>query len=54
MIALAVEGKKLSSEQLAEKMQKLTDEGKDITFVIGSSCGLAQAVSQRADFKLSI
>ena len=53
VIALAVEGKKLSSEQLAEKMQKLTDEGKDITFVIGSSCGLAQEVKDRADFGLS-
>ncbi len=53
VIALAVEGKKLSSEQLAGKMQKLTDEGKDITFVIGSSCGLAQAVKDRADFCLS-
>ena len=53
VIALAVEGKKLSSEQLAEKMQKLTDEGKDITFVIGSSCGLAQEVKDRADFRLS-
>ena len=37
VIALAVEGKKLSSEKLAEKLQTLTDTGKDITFVIGSS-----------------
>ena len=53
VIALAVEGEKLSSEKLAKKLQKLTDEGKDITFVIGSSCGLADEVKQRADYRLS-
>ncbi len=53
VIALAVEGEKLSSEKLAAKMKKLTDEGKDVTFVIGSSCGLADEVKTRADFRLS-
>ena len=52
-IALAVEGKKLSSEKLAEKLQSLEDEGKDVTFVIGSSCGLSETVKNKADFKLS-
>ncbi len=52
-IALAVEGEKLSSEGLAKKLQKLTDEGKDITFIIGSSCGLSQEVKRAADYKLS-
>jgi 23S rRNA pseudoU1915 N3-methylase RlmH len=52
-IALAVEGKPLDSEGLAEKLQTLTNEGKDITFVIGSSCGLAQSVKDAADYKLS-
>jgi len=53
VIALAVEGKKLSSEKLAEKLQTLTDTGKDVTFVIGSSCGLADRVKAQADFLLS-
>ena len=53
VIALAVEGEKMSSEKLAAKMQKLTDEGKDISFVIGSSCGLSDKVKKAADFKLS-
>ena len=52
-IALAVEGEKLSSEKLAAKMQKITDEGKDITFVIGSSCGLSDRVKSAAHEKLS-
>lgn len=53
VIALAVEGEKLSSEKLAKKLQTLTNEGKDITFVIGSSCGLAEEVKTRADYRLS-
>lgn len=53
VVALAVEGEKLSSEKLAAKMQKLTDEGKDVTFVIGSSCGLSERVKKAADYKLS-
>ena len=53
VIALAVEGEKLSSEKLAKKIKTLTDEGKDITFVIGSSCGLADEVKNSADYRLS-
>ena len=53
VIALAVEGEKLSSEKLAAKMQSLTNAGKDVTFVIGSSCGLAAEVKNRADYRLS-
>ena len=50
---LAVEGEKLSSEDLAKKIGKLTDEGKDITFIIGSSCGLSDRVKNASDYKLS-
>lgn len=53
VIALAVEGEKASSEKLAAKMKKLADEGKDISFVIGSSCGLSDKVKQAADYRLS-
>ena len=53
VIALAVEGEKISSEKLALKMQKLTDEGKDVSFVIGSSCGLSDRVKKAADYRLS-
>ena len=53
VIALAVEGEKLSSEKLAEKLQKITDSGKEITFVIGSSCGLSDRVKGAADYRLS-
>lgn len=53
VIALCVEGEKLSSEGLAKTIKKRTDEGKDITFVIGSSCGLSDGVKRAADYRLS-
>ena len=52
-IALAVEGEKLSSEALAKKIKTLSDQGKEISFVIGSSCGLSDEVKKAADYKLS-
>ena len=53
VVALAVEGEKLSSERLAKKLKGLEDTGKEVTFVIGSSCGLSARVKQAADFRLS-
>ena len=54
VITLEVKGKELSSEKLAEKIDKLGIDGvSNIAFVIGGSLGLSEAVSQRADFKLS-
>ena len=52
-IALCVEGESISSPALAEKMKALTDKGEEITFIIGSSCGLDSSVKQQADIKLS-
>lgn len=53
VIALAVEGKKTSSEGFAEKIGKIIDRGAEITFVIGSSCGLSERVKANADELLS-
>lgn len=52
-VVLAVEGKKLSSEALAGRIKELCDAGREITFVIGSSCGLCPAVKAKADMLLS-
>ena len=52
-IALAVEGEKASSESLAARLKKLCDEGREVTFVIGSSCGLSDRVKNAADWRLS-
>lgn len=53
VIALAVEGQKASSETLASRLKGLCDGGKEITFVIGSSCGLSERVKKAADWRLS-
>lgn len=54
VIALAIEGKQLSSTELADKIDKLGISGRSsIAFVIGGSLGLDERVLKRADFKLS-
>ncbi len=53
-IALAIDGKNLSSEELADTMSKLAVRGNShITFIIGGSLGLSDEVLSRADYKLS-
>ncbi len=52
-IALCIEGKKESSESFAQSLKKLCDKGEDITYIIGSSCGLAQCVKDQADERIS-
>ena len=55
VITLEITGKMLSSEEFAQKIETLTNEGiSEIAFVIGSSCGISKLVSDRADFKLSM
>lgn len=54
VITLEIQGKKLSSEGLSEKINTLALSGKgDVVFVIGGSLGLSPEVSKRADMKLS-
>lgn len=52
--ALCVEGKSLSSEQLADFTLKNTNKGKNMCFIIGSSYGMSDVVKQRADLRLSL
>ena len=54
VIALAIEGRQLSSEQLAEKIGQLGVSGTShIQFIIGGSLGLSDAVLKRAGLLLS-
>ncbi len=54
VIALAIRGKRLSSEAFAEKIDQLAVSGRSsITFVIGGSLGLSPRVLERADYQLS-
>lgn len=52
MILLDLHGKMLSSEALAEKMNQITTyQTSDITFVIGGSLGVGEALVKRSDFR---
>lgn len=54
VIALEIQGQQLSSEELAEKIEKLRIAGKsEIIFVIGGSLGLSKEVLESSDFRLS-
>ena len=49
------EGKTLSSEDFADKMQQVKLSGKSsVCFLIGSSFGISPKIKQLADFKLSM
>ncbi|WP_078429581.1 23S rRNA (pseudouridine(1915)-N(3))-methyltransferase RlmH [Alkalihalobacterium alkalinitrilicum] len=54
VIALAIEGKQMSSEQLASELDKLATYGKSkFTFIIGGSLGLSEEVLKRSNAQLS-
>lgn len=55
VIALCVEGKLCSSENLAARIGRLEQEGfSETVLLIGSSHGLAQEVKNKAQLKLSV
>jgi 23S rRNA (pseudouridine1915-N3)-methyltransferase len=52
---LDVEGRSLSSQKLANEVEKWQNSGsKEITFVIGGADGVSPAVAERADLRLSL
>ena len=53
-VALCVEGKQLSSEQLAQKLDTVMQNSGELCLVIGSSHGLDSRVKAAADFRLSV
>ncbi|MBP1971329.1 23S rRNA (pseudouridine1915-N3)-methyltransferase [Virgibacillus natechei] len=54
VVTLEINGKMLTSEQLAAKMDELATYGKSkIAFVIGGSLGISEAVQKRSDLALS-
>ena len=54
-IALCVEGKQISSEELAERISDIPLSGySEITFIIGGAFGMDERVKKAADFRLSI
>ena len=54
VIALAIDGKMLSSEEFSEKIGSLGVSGvSHIIFIIGGSIGLDEQILRRADYRLS-
>ncbi|MBL0385105.1 23S rRNA (pseudouridine(1915)-N(3))-methyltransferase RlmH [Tumebacillus sp. ITR2] len=54
VIALAIEGKSITSEEFAEQLDRMAIERfSTFTFVIGGSLGLHETVLKRANYKLS-
>ena len=55
VIAMCVEGKPMSSEQLADYFSRLTVSGTSkICLLIGGSCGLSEKIKQKAALRLSM
>ncbi len=55
VIALCVEGKQISSEDLSNIISHSADFGTgDLTFIIGSSYGLSEEIKASADMKISM
>lgn len=52
-IAMCIEGKQLSSTELSEELDKIKQTSSCVTFIIGGSLGLSQAVKSASDMLLS-
>lgn len=53
-IALCVEGKQFSSEELAQKIESACTESSSLCLIIGSSYGLSPEVKAACDLRLSV
>ena len=53
-IAMCVEGKQMSSEELADKLGKIGETHGELCIVIGSSHGLDDSVKSACDLRLSV
>ncbi len=53
VVAMAIEGEKINSVKLSKLLTKAKDEIGEITFVVGSSCGISEDVKSKADKLLS-
>ena len=52
IIALDLNGKQFSSEEFSQKIEKLSMETSNITFIIGGSLGLTQDLLAKCDLKI--
>ena len=54
VVAMCIEGKNISSEELSAKIEEIQQIAGTVDFIIGGSWGLSDALKARADFKLSM
>ena len=54
VVSLCVEGKSLSSDNFAEKINEDMSVGKNLCFIIGSSYGLSKEIKSLSDMRLSL
>lgn len=54
VVAMCIEGKNISSEELSRKLEEIQQLAGTVDFIIGGSWGLSDALKARADFKLSM
>ena len=52
--ALCIEGKQLDSVEFAKKIKTAVDAGEQLTFIIGSSCGLDDGVKNAVKNRISM
>lgn len=53
-VAMVIDGKQLSSKQLASFMKKRELEGGEVSFIIGGPEGLPEDVIKNCDYRLSL
>ncbi len=53
IITLEIEGKELTSPELSQLIEQTFNNYSNITFIIGSSEGLAESIKQQANYHLS-
>lgn len=53
IITLEIEGKQLTSEEFATKLENINITNPNITFIIGGSYGLDDAIKKLSNYKLS-
>ena len=55
IIPMCIEGRQLTSMKLSKKLEEIPLSGQStVSFIIGSSFGLADSIKSKADFKLSM
>jgi len=52
-VALVIEGQQMTSQQLADFLEKHAPEGRELSFIIGGPDGLPQEVIDQADYQWS-